>query len=752
MEHHMFKLPDGKYADGSWELSIYVTDLQCERMLRVKGDMHIGGLMLQLVEDMDVAIDWSDHALWWPDKNTWLSRTRSTLDQCAVQADAKLHFTPMHKTLRIQLPDMQQIDMRADFSINVFNAVIDVCKDIGIRHPEELSFLRRRDDRAFKRNSKNTSSLRKKKKEKADRESVASNNSLEGGSQGSFDGIAPHSPMRTSSPAAQHRVPGTPGTPVYPGMQTWSPGSYSQYPLPPSNQGFIYHPSTLNEQAVFYQTTPRNKGVSGYSTGTNGSAGTPGSLNQSYGDSFHTINTSLAMSPMSPCDHALDGMYRPKSLKEKACINAGWLDSSRSLMQQGVRENDVILLRFKYFAFYDLDPKIDQIRINQIYEQAKWMILTEEVECTEEEVMMFAALQLQVNLQSQIPQLDGNNTTDGGVDDIDAALTDLQVSLEGTSISMAQGDITNVPELSDYLRFLKPKKLTLKGFKRYWFVFKDTHMAYYKSHEDVNGAPTQKINLKGCEITPDVNISHSKFGMRLLVPLSDGMQEFLIRCDNEAQYANWMAAFRLASKGKTMADSSYESEVQGILAFLSMQQRKVSSASQNISPDTTEIAVEDFVCSRYLKKFKTKQIAGRILEGHSNARNMSLLEAKMSYIKAWQALPEYGVTYFIVKFRNSKKEDLLGVCYNRLIKMDINSGDSKATWRYSTMTAWHVNWEVKEVIVQMEDENIHFACHSADCKIVHEFIGGYIFLSMRSRDQNQTLNEELFHKLTGGWF
>ncbi|XP_070576753.1 fermitin family homolog 2-like [Ptychodera flava] len=755
MESHMFKLPDGKYADGSWELSIYVTDLQTERMLRVRGDVHIGGLMLQLVEDLDVAIDWSDHALWWPDKNMWLLRTRSTLDQCGVQADAKLHFTPMHKTLRVQLPDLQQIDMRVDFSVMVFNSVIEVCKDLGIRHPEELSFLRRKDDR-FKRNSKNSGSLRKKKKEKSDRESVASNNSLEGGSQGSVDGIAPHSPMRSSSPAAQHHPRGH-STPVLSGNQTWSPGSYSQYPLPPSGQGFIYHPSTLNEAAVFYQTTPRNKGTSSYA-GTNGSTGSPMSMSiSSYSDSLATMGPSLAMSPQTPSGHALEGIFKPKTLREKAIINGGWLDSSRSLMEQGFRENDVILLRFKYYAFYDLDPRMDQVRINQIYEQAKWMILSEEVDCTEEEMMMFAALQLQVNLQCQVPQTDtsvdgpggGMGAGGAGGDDIDAALTDLQVSLEGTSISTAQGDITNVPELADYLRFLKPKKLTLKGFKRYWFVFRDTHMSYYKNHDDTNGSPMMKINLKGCEVTPDVNISNSKYGMRLLVPSPEGMQEFIIRCESESQYAQWMAACRLASKGKTMADSSYEAEVQSIQAFLSMQQRKAAAAT--VSPDSVDIQVEDFISPRYTKKFKTKQIAGRILEGHANVRDMSLLDAKMSYIKAWQALPEYGVTYFIVKFRNSKKEDLLGVCYNRLIKMDPNTGDSKATWRYSTMTAWHVNWEVKEVIVQMEDENIHFGCLSADCKVIHEYIGGYIFLSMRSKDQNQSLNEELFHKLTGGW-
>ena len=49
------------------------------------------------------------------------------------------------------------------------------------------------------------------------------------------------------------------------------------------------------------------------------------------------------------------------------------------------------------------------------------------------------------------------------------------------------------------------------------------------------------------------------------------------------------------------------------------------------------------------------------------------------------------------------------------------------------------------------NSNVIFQCLSAECKVVHEFIGGYIFLSTRSKDSSQTLNEELFHKLTGGW-
>jgi len=43
-------MSDGQIVDGSWDLAVSVTDLQVEKTLRVRGDLHIGGVMLQLVE------------------------------------------------------------------------------------------------------------------------------------------------------------------------------------------------------------------------------------------------------------------------------------------------------------------------------------------------------------------------------------------------------------------------------------------------------------------------------------------------------------------------------------------------------------------------------------------------------------------------------------------------------------------------------------------------------------------------------
>ena len=39
-------------GDGSWTLAVFVTDLQVERRLRVHGGLHIGGVMIKLVDEL----------------------------------------------------------------------------------------------------------------------------------------------------------------------------------------------------------------------------------------------------------------------------------------------------------------------------------------------------------------------------------------------------------------------------------------------------------------------------------------------------------------------------------------------------------------------------------------------------------------------------------------------------------------------------------------------------------------------------
>lgn len=128
-----------------WELKVSVSDLKiAEQTLRVSGETHVGGVIIQLVEKLSSHMrnDWSDYALWWPDKNVWLNRTKMTLDQYGVQADARLELTRIHKLVRLQLPDYQTIELSLDFSMSLFYAIKNMCKEIGLRHAEELSVLR----------------------------------------------------------------------------------------------------------------------------------------------------------------------------------------------------------------------------------------------------------------------------------------------------------------------------------------------------------------------------------------------------------------------------------------------------------------------------------------------------------------------------------------------------------------------------------------------------------------------------------
>lgn len=46
-------------------------------------------------------------------------------------------------------------------------------------------------------------------------------------------------------------------------------------------------------------------------------------------------------------------------------------------------------------------------------------------------------------------------------------------------------------------RSLRPRKLTLKGYRQHWVVFKETTLSYYKSQDEAPGDPIQQLNLKG---------------------------------------------------------------------------------------------------------------------------------------------------------------------------------------------------------------------------------------------------------------
>lgn len=87
-------------------------------------------------------------------------------------------------------------------------------------------------------------------------------------------------------------------------------------------------------------------------------------------------------------------------------------------------------------------------------------------------------------------------------------------------------------------------------YKKYYFIFKDTSISYFKTKEaaasltspqqvfttskkisKIFDIKTLQIKLKGAEVVPDVSISEEKYVIKLFIPGIEGMQEYWLRCD-----------------------------------------------------------------------------------------------------------------------------------------------------------------------------------------------------------------------------
>lgn len=64
-------------------------------------------------------------------------------------------------------------------------------------------------------------------------------------------------------------------------------------------------------------------------------------------------------------------------------------------------------------------------------------------------------MSLQNDIQQPDSGIDTSSLDNGADDDIDAALSELQITLEGPNGRSKGNDITAIPELTDYLKFLK---------------------------------------------------------------------------------------------------------------------------------------------------------------------------------------------------------------------------------------------------------------------------------------------------------
>ena len=199
-----------------------------------------------------------------PERALWLVKPRLTLESYGIIGDCSLLFTPVHKVLKLQMPDLQVVDMRVNFSIGVFQSIKEICSDFGIRHPEELSLLKPHE---FGQKKREKSKSVKKKSE---------------GSMGSSDTNLSSNSLENGRLSTERQLSGG-------SVGNLTPGS------PSSPKSMISHKSS---NFSFSESDSLNP----YST---------------------SLSPMLANSPNAPSADALEFIQRPKTIQERSAVNVG---------------------------------------------------------------------------------------------------------------------------------------------------------------------------------------------------------------------------------------------------------------------------------------------------------------------------------------------------------------------------------------------------------------------------------------------
>lgn len=81
-----------------------------------------------------------------------------------------------------------------------------------------------------------------------------------------------------------------------------------------------------------------------------------------------------------------------------------WVDHAKTLREQGIEENEVLLLRRKYFFSDQNIDSHDPVQLNLLYVQARDAILDGTHPVTQDKACEFAGIQCQIQFGDHNPQ------------------------------------------------------------------------------------------------------------------------------------------------------------------------------------------------------------------------------------------------------------------------------------------------------------------------------------------------------------
>jgi kindlin 2 len=190
----------------------------------------------------------------------------------------------------LQLPDLRYLDCRVDYSVNTFKSVVSLCKDLGIRYPEELSLCKPLSPEHLK---KNFADLPRKKM------LVESNGNYQNGREY----LQPAPDTNTFIPTHGNSFHGSENSLD---DRPFMCAPVSQRPTPPPQHNPQGH-------------TPISSPSGTLRYHTNG-------FHHSFNDSSSSLGDfieNLAYSPRAPSPEAISKLVRPKTLVERARMNVG---------------------------------------------------------------------------------------------------------------------------------------------------------------------------------------------------------------------------------------------------------------------------------------------------------------------------------------------------------------------------------------------------------------------------------------------
>ncbi|XP_027763519.1 fermitin family homolog 3-like [Empidonax traillii] len=415
---------------------------------------------------------------------------------------------------------------------------------------------------------------------------------------------------------------------------------------------------------------------------------------------------------------------RGNPLVRLAQLHARWLDTSRSLMEQDVVDDEELLLRFKYPCAMGLDPQEGGLRIVLLHEEARRALLAEEIDCTEEEMLLFAALQYQI---------DGAEGVDGDPEgplepqDLDTALDKLELSLGGQGTAILPEELGTAPELVEKLEIYRSFRWPFWGSRPAWAVLSGSSLSLQSLPG--SGEGSQQLNLHGCEVTPDVDLRAQKFCIKLRVPTPEGMSETLLRCRDAPQYARWVAGCRLASRGGSLSATSLRAEAQGVLEVLGVQPGREDATVPPWALSRPPPDPQQLLPHRFQRKFKAKQLTRRLLEVLHRVGTLTPGQARLRFVEAWRALPGFGLGHFMVRFQGAGRDEILAVGPSQLLRINPSSGAITRSWRHSDLRQWDVNWDSQQVRLCLTgDVTLGLRVLSAAPRVLHQFLGGSLAL------------------------